>query len=67
MTRDNDNTPDPRKTIAIYSQRLCGKLLDKGFPILAMDKNRELEGKNVFIFKYSEELGKVIEEYKAVK
>lgn len=47
----------------IFSQKLCGYLLIKGFVLVDMQKNRNNNGKNVFYFNDSPELNEVIKEY----
>lgn len=48
----------------IYSQRLAGMLMQKGFVLVGMEKNEKSQsGRNVFFFKNSPELEAAIYEY----
>lgn len=53
------------KTIAIYSMKLAGMLMQKGFVLLSMDRNLNGSGRNVFFFNDSPDLQKFIADYKA--
>ena len=55
---------DNSKTITIFNQRLAGYLMQRGFNLIGMGENRRCNGKNVFFFKDTDELQKVIEEFK---
>lgn len=49
----------------IYSQRLAGTLMLKGFVLAGMERNKDSDsGRNVFFFKDSPELEAAIKEYK---
>ena len=55
---------DNSKTITIFNQRLAGYLMQRGFILIGMGENHCCNGKNVFFFKDTDELQKVIEEFK---
>lgn len=59
------NNSNKTKTIAIYSMKLAGMLMQKGFVLLSMDRNLNGSGKNVFYFNDSPELKTFIADYKA--
>lgn len=54
-----------RKMKTIFSQRLAGYLMIKGFVLVGMEQGRNNTGKNVFYFNDSDELSKTMEEYKS--
>ena len=49
----------------IFSQKLAGYLMLKGFVLVGMEQGKNLSGKNVFYFNDSDELKSAMEEYKA--
>ena len=53
-----------RKMKTIFSQRLAGHLMTKGFVLVGMEQGRNNSGKNVFYFNDSDELRMAMEEYK---
>ena len=59
------NNIEKSKTIAIYSMKLAGMLMQQGFVLLSMDRNLNGSGRNVFFFNDSPDLQKLITEYKA--
>lgn len=59
--RDNKNEIN---TSIIYSQRLAGFLMQRGFVLVDLLKNAYKENKNVFVFNNSSSLQDAIEEYK---
>ena len=48
----------------IFSQKLAGMLMQKGFVLVEMRQNTNGNGKNVFYFNNSPELDKIVSEYK---
>lgn len=54
-----------RKMKTVYSMKLAGLLMQKGFVLVDMRPNDNGSGKNVFYFNESPELERVIEVYKA--
>lgn len=48
----------------IFSQRLAGYLMMRGFILINMRPNNDGSGKNVFFFKTTPELESAINEYK---
>lgn len=49
----------------VFSQRLAATLMLKGFVLKRMEKtNRDASNRNVFYFNESEDLLKVVEQYK---
>ena len=54
-----------KKMRTIFSQKLAGILMQKGFVLVEMRPNTNDNGKNVFYFNDSPELDKVITEYKS--
>jgi hypothetical protein len=59
---ENQNTSVP-----VFSQRLCGLLLTRGFVLQGMTKKKKDESKNVFYFVDSDALREAIMEYSSVK
>jgi len=55
------------KCVPIFSQKLCGILLTRGFVLQGMAKNFKLSEKNVFYFAESAPLRSVIAEYTAAR
>ena len=54
------------KMKTIFSQKLCGYLLMKGFVLVNMSPNKNGNGKNVFYFNDSQDLNQAIEDYSSV-
>lgn len=54
-----------KKMKTIFSQKLAGHLMLKGFVLVGMEQGRNHTGKNVFYFNDSEELRLAMEEYKS--
>ncbi|MDD6466603.1 MAG: hypothetical protein PUF50_00270 [Erysipelotrichaceae bacterium] len=52
---------EKKKIKTIYSQRVAGLLMTKGFVLLGMDRNRNGSNKNVFYFNESETLLKELD------
>ena len=50
----------------IFTQKLAGMLMSKGFVLKRIDKSNKDKNKNIFIFNKSEELLKYIKQYKNV-
>lgn len=48
----------------IFSQRLAGYLMQRGFTLLSMVKNFNDASKNVFVFKDGDAIVKAVNEYK---
>lgn len=55
-----------KKMKTIFSQRLAGHLMTKGFVLVGMEQGRNNSGKNVFYFNNSDELRTAMDEYKAL-
>lgn len=55
-----------RKMKTIFSQRLAGYLMIKGFVLVGMEQGRNKSGKNVFYFNDSDELKRVMDEYRSL-
>lgn len=55
---DNEKT-----NVTIFSQKLAGELMVKGFVLAAMEPNRSGDGKNVFFFKNSPQIQVAIKDY----
>lgn len=55
-----------KKMKTIFSQRLAGHLMIKGFVLVGMEQGRNNSGKNVFYFNDSDELRTAMDEYKAL-
>jgi hypothetical protein len=54
-----------KKEYIVFSQRLAGELMIRGFVLKRMDKTtRNDSNRNVFFFNESEELLKFVKEYK---
>lgn len=53
-----------RKMKTVFSQKLAGILMTKGFVLVGMERGKDNSGKNVFYFNDSNELNKIIEEFK---
>lgn len=56
---------EKQKTIGIYSMKLAGIAMSRGFVLLSMERNTDGSGRNVFFFNDSPDLQKLITEYKA--
>ena len=56
---------EKQKTIGIYSMKLAGIAMYRGFALLSMERNNDGSGRNVFFFNASPDLQKLITEYKA--
>ena len=56
---------EKQKTIGIYSMKLAGIAMSRGFVLLSMERNNDCSGRNVFFFNDSPDLQKLITEYKA--
>lgn len=54
-----------RKMKTIFSMKLAGLLMQKGFVLVEMKPNTNGNGKNVFYFNDSPELERVVSAYKA--
>lgn len=54
-----------RKMKTIFSMKLAGLLMQKGFVLVEMKPNTNGSGKNVFYFNDSPSLEQAISEYKA--
>lgn len=64
MNRRNQMSKE-RKMKTIFSQRLAGHLMTKGFVLVGMEQGRDNSGKNVFYFNDSDELRLAMEVYRA--
>lgn len=47
---------------SIYSQRIAGLLMLRGFTIVKLEENRRFSGKKVFVFANSEDFQKALKE-----
>ena len=56
------NTETP--TLTIYSQKLAGYLMQRGFVLIDMQEDIKPTGRNVFLFKNTPQLQSAIDEYK---
>ena len=59
------NNIEKQKTIGIYSMKLAGIAMSRGFVLLSMERNNDGSGRNVFFFNDSLDLQKLIADYKA--
>lgn len=59
------NNIEKQKTIGIYSMKLAGIAMSRGFVLLSMERNTDGSGRNVFFFNDSPNLQKLITEYTA--
>ena len=57
------NTETP--TLTIYSQKLAGYLMQRGFVLIDMQEDIKPTGRNVFLFKNTPQLQSAIYEYKS--
>lgn len=48
----------------IFSQRLAGRLMAKGYPLLGLGKDPHDENKHVFFFRNSDQIRAEIESFK---
>lgn len=55
-----------QKNIAIFTQKLCGYLMMKGFVLIDLKPHENKSGRNVFYFNNTPEIIKAIEEYKSM-
>ena len=58
---------DERGMKLIFSQYLAGWLMMKGYMLRGMRPDKMKKSKNVFLFKWSEQLEKDIEKYRELK
>lgn len=58
------NMHERRKTLIVYSQKLAGMLMQQGFPLIDIDKNKRYPEKSIFIFYDSPSIQKSIDVYK---
>lgn len=56
-----------KKTIGIYSMKLAGLAMARGFVLLSMERHTDGSGRNVFFFNDSPELQAFIAEYSTSK
>lgn len=52
-----------KKSFIIYSQKMAGYLMQKGFVLINMQPDLKKSGRNVFFFKDSPQLKAAIDEY----
>lgn len=57
------NTETP--TLTIYSQKLAGYLMQRGFVLIDMQEDIKPTGRNVFLFKNTPQLQSAMDEYKS--
>lgn len=57
----NAETP----TLTIYSQKLAGYLMQRGFVLIDMQEDIKPTGRNVFLFKNTPQLQSAMDEYKS--
>jgi hypothetical protein len=54
-----------KKEYIVFSMKLAGRLMEKGFVLKRMEKTtRDNSNRNVFYFNESDDLLKVVDEYK---
>ena len=53
------------KTYVVYSQRMAGEMMIRGFKLHAMGRNTKYPERNVFFFGWSQELIDSINDYQA--
>jgi hypothetical protein len=54
-----------KKEYIVFNQRLAGKLMSLGFVLKRMEKTtRDNSNRNIFIFNHSDDLVKVVQEFK---
>lgn len=58
---------DDAKMITIFSQKMAGYLMIKGFVLVDMKPNTNGNGKNVFYFNRSSELSAAMQKFQEVK
>lgn len=55
-----------KKEYIVFSMKLAGHLMQKGFVLKRMEKtNRDNSNRNVFYFNESEDLLRIVEKYKS--
>lgn len=54
-------------TFKVFNQRLAGFLMLRGFKLLAVEPNRNIEAPNIFTFEKSEKLNRTIQQYNEIK
>lgn len=59
----NQNAND-YKARKIFSQRLAGYLMQRGFVLARMDKDVKCPNRNIFIFKDTEQLSDAMDSYR---
>ena len=55
---------DDKMAYTVYSQRMAGFLMLNGQVLVSMNENRKAPGKNVYHFKYSEEIERLMKDWK---
>ena len=57
------DTVSEYKARIVYSQRLAGYLMQRGFVLARIDKNEKYPSRNIFIFKDTAQLSDAIKDY----
>ena len=52
-----------KKNVTVFSQKLAGELMIKGFVVAAMEPDKSGSGRNVFFFKNSPQIQAEIKAY----
>lgn len=65
MERIESKNRSKKETFTVFSQRLAGTLMSKGFRLISMSRNHKYPKKNVFVFPDSDLLRDAIDKYKA--
>lgn len=52
-----------KKNITIYTQKLAGYLMLRGFVLIATEPGKNKSGRNVFFFKNTPELRQAVKDY----
>lgn len=52
-----------KKNVTVFSQKLAGQLMVKGYVVVAMEPDKSGSGKNVFFFKNSPQIQQEIRDY----
>lgn len=61
------NKNSNKKTLPIYSMKLAGLAMYRGFVLQFVDKSKDSSGRNIFYFNNTPELVDFINEYRILK
>ena len=56
-----------KSMFTVFNQRLAGFLMLKGFKLISIEPNRNIQNFNIFSFEKSDKLEKAIHQYEEIK